>query len=275
MTALDEPDKANSLDEFDRAFWKHVGHSFRTLLRAWGRSWSGGRFAPAPEAAEAVGFYRQLSRYSAGFALTADIALLTMGGALKRKEGISARLGDILSELFLLSAALKRWKDEGELKEDLPLLEWCMADGFMRIERAFDGVFHNLPSRTAAVLLRFILPVGRARGPSDALTHRCAEMILAPSAARDRLTADLYSGQLDDSVHLLERALALSVEAAPIVRKQKDGVTISESEARLLAEMEEAARRVVEVDDFAAEEIAGLSRSKNEAAVPPRRAASG
>ena len=113
MNALGEADRAKGLDAFDKAFWNHVGHSFKTMFRAWGRSWSGGLFAPAPDAGEATRFYRQLSRYSSAFALCADMALLTLGGALKRKEMLSARFGDILSELYLLSAALKRWQDEG------------------------------------------------------------------------------------------------------------------------------------------------------------------
>ena len=113
MNALGETDRAKGLDAFDKAFWSHVGHSFTTLFRAWGRSWTGGLFAPAPDAGDATPFYRQLSRYSSAFALCADMALLTLGGALKRKEMLSARFGDILSELYLLSAALKRWQDEG------------------------------------------------------------------------------------------------------------------------------------------------------------------
>ena len=105
MNALGDPDHAKGLDAFDKTFWRHIGHSVTTLFRAWGRSWSGGLFAPAPDAGDATGFYRQLSRYSSAFALCADMALLTLGGALKRKEMLSARFGDILSELYLFSRA--------------------------------------------------------------------------------------------------------------------------------------------------------------------------
>ncbi len=129
MLALEEPDPARGLEEFDRAFWGHVGHSIANAMRAWGRAWTGALFAPAPAAGAASRFYKPLGRYAAAFALAADIALLTLGGALKRKEMISARFGDILSELYLLSAALKRWEDEGRQEADLPLLEWCMEVG--------------------------------------------------------------------------------------------------------------------------------------------------
>jgi acyl-CoA dehydrogenase len=106
MLALEEPDRNQALVAFDQVFWRHVGHSVKTLFRALGRSWSKGVFAPAPDVGETKRHYRQLGRYAASFALTADMALLTLGGALKRKEMLSARLGDVLAELYLLSAAL-------------------------------------------------------------------------------------------------------------------------------------------------------------------------
>src|SRR6202023_2206812 len=187
--ALGEQDHAKGLDAFDKAFWSHVGHSFMTMFRGGGRSWSGGVFAPAPDAGDATGFYRQLSRYSAGFALCADMALLTLGGALKRKEMLSARFGDILSELYLLSAALKRWQDEGRQTADFAALGWCMASGFRTIESRFAEILANLPNRFVAVILKFVVqPFGaRVLGPSDRVVHECAQLVLEPSAARDRL----------------------------------------------------------------------------------------
>src|SRR5260370_16498028 len=99
MNAVGEEDRTKGLDAFDKAFWKHIGHSITTLFRAWGRSWTGGAFAPAPDAGDAAGFYRQLSRYSPAFAMCADMALLTLGGALKRKEMLPAPFAAILSAL--------------------------------------------------------------------------------------------------------------------------------------------------------------------------------
>ena len=101
-------------------------------------------FVKAPDAGDATRFYRQLSRYASAFALCADMALLTLGGALKRKEMLSARFGDILSELYLLSAALKRWQDEGRQREDFAALKWCMASGFRTIENRFAEILANL-----------------------------------------------------------------------------------------------------------------------------------
>src|SRR5882672_8240708 len=218
MTALEEPDRAKGLEQFDQAFWGHVGHSFANAFRAWGRAWTGGLFAPAPDAGAASGFYKQLGRYASAFALAVDMALLIMGGGLKRQEMVSARFGDVLSELYLLSAVLKRWQDEGRQQADLPLLRWCMESGFATIEARLDEIFANFPNRPVAWMLRFLLlPLGvRQRGPSDRLTDACAELLLAPSATRDRLTVDIFHGTGDDGLARLERAFELTIATQPL-----------------------------------------------------------
>jgi acyl-CoA dehydrogenase len=271
MNALSEPDRAKGLDAFDTAFWKHVGHSFATLFRAWGRSWTGGAFAPAPDAGDATGFYRQLSRYSSAFALCADMALLTLGGALKRKEMLSARFGDILSELYLLSAALKRWEEEGRQPADYPALEWCMASGFRTIENRLAEICANLPNRFVGMLLKFVVqPFGaRVLGPSDRTVHQCAELVLEPSAARDRLTPDIAHVEDDRGLARLEKAFLLVAASEEVARKLraarlhvwqeavKKGV-ITQSEGERLAAAREAAAKVIEVDDFAPEALSPI-----------------
>ena len=271
MNALRDADRTRGLEAFDKSLWGHIGHSFRTLLRAWGRSWSGGIFAPAPEAGAATRFYRQLSRYSSAFALTADMALLTLGGALKRKEMISARLGDILSELYLLSAALKRWEEEGRQHADLAALEWCMASGFRTIENRLAEILGNLPNRFVAVLLKFFLQPWGARvlGPSDRVVHQCAQLILEPSAARERLTPDLSHVEDDRGLARLEKAFRLYV-ASEDVRKRlhaariddwKEGVkkgVITQGEGEKFAAAHDAVMKVIEVDDFAPEALSPI-----------------
>ncbi|MDQ8727932.1 acyl-CoA dehydrogenase [Bradyrhizobium sp. LHD-71] len=265
MTALADP---NGLDTFDRTLWKHVGHSFKTMFRAWAWSWTGGLLAPAPNVGKAKPFYRQLSRLSAAFALSADMALLTMGGALKRREMLSARFGDILSELYLLSGALKRFEDEGRQDADFPALEWCMETGFRTIQTRFAEIFANLPNRFVATLLRLILqPFGaRDTGPTDANVHQCAQMILEPSAARERLTTGLFHADDDRGLARLEKAFALVTAADGIDRRMraarikdwreavKRGV-ITASEGERIRAAEEAVAKVVEVDDFAPEQL--------------------
>jgi acyl-CoA dehydrogenase len=275
MTALSDTNRARGLDSFDKAFWVHIVHSFTTLFRAWGRSWSGGAFAPAPDDAGAVtGFYRQRSRYSSAFALCADMALLTLGGKLKRKEMLSARFGDILSELYLLSAVLKRWHDEGRQEADLPAVEWCMATGFRTIEQRFADILANLPNRVVAIMLKFMIqPLGAlARGPSDAVIHACAQMVLEPSVARDRLTSGLSQVDDDRGPARLEKAFLLVTAAEDVFKRMraarlhdadaaiKQGV-ITQVEAEQYKAAHEAVLRVIEVDDFAPEALSPYKKS--------------
>ncbi|WP_439394060.1 acyl-CoA dehydrogenase [Bradyrhizobium sp. PMVTL-01] len=273
MNALADTDRERGLTAFDTAFWKHLGHSFQTLFRAFGRSWTFGAFAMAPDAGDATPFYRQLSRYSAAFALCADMALLTLGGALKRKEMLSARFGDILSELYLLSAVLKRWQDEGRQKEDFAALEWCMATGFKTIESRLAEILANLPNRFAAGFLKLVVqPFGaRVLGPSDRVVHRCASLVLEPSAARERLTPDLAYVDDDGGFARLERAFKLVADADAIARRMraahirdwKDAVTkgvIAQAEGEQLAAAHHAVTKVIEVDDFAPEALSPIYR---------------
>jgi acyl-CoA dehydrogenase len=271
MQALEDTDRARGLDAFDKVLWAHVGHSLANTFRAWGRAWTGGLFAPAANAGAATRYYRQLSRHAAAFALAVDLSLLTLGGALKRKEMISARFGDILSELYLASAALKRWNDEGRQNDDLALLEYCMQASFAIIETRFDELLANFPVRPVAWLLRFLIqPLGpRRRGPSDRVTDRCADIIANPGAARDRLTVDLYhpaASETENGIALVERAFAMTVAVQPIrdrmhtarVREVDQAVaqrTITADEAGKLKAAADAVAAAIAVNDFAPEEL--------------------
>jgi acyl-CoA dehydrogenase len=269
--ALEEPDREKALEAFDEAFWGHAGHLCKTLWRAWLRSWSAGLLSPAPrdpDEREVAAFYRQLSRYSAVFAACADFALLTLGGALKKKELLSGRFADILTELYMMSAVLKRWRDEGHHQDDLPLVEYNIRSSLKAIVESIEGILTNLPVRPVAWLLKFIIhPLGTRIGhPSDRLTRRCAEILLEPSDTRERLTSGIERGHGDDGVARVERAFDLVVEADPIRRRlrehdvsdrseaKKRGI-ISAEEADLLERMDEAVAKAIEEDHFDPEEL--------------------
>jgi len=287
MEALSDPDEERGLDAFDGAVWGHAGHMLANAGRAFVRGWSGCAVAPAPDDADLPHHWQRLSRYASAFALLTDCALLTLGGALKRKEMISARLGDILSELYLLAAVLKRYEDEGRQKADRPVVDYIMVEGEERICAAFDGVLRNLPARWAALLVRLVaFPFGIAhRAPSDRLTDRVAETLLAPSAQRDRLTPGLYlgEGREDHPMKDLEEAFRLVVEAAPVEKKMREAKlkdagearergVISEDEFERLARVKEAVARVVAVDAFPMEEVSPLAaRQRRVAARKPAR----
>jgi hypothetical protein len=268
---------------FYKAFSAHVAHAIATVLRAFGRSWTRGAIAPRPVGGRLGAHYAQLSRYSAVLAFFSDMAFLSMGGGLKRKEMISARLGDILAELYLLSATLKRFEDEGHQAEDETLVELAMAEGLRRMETAVDEILANLPARPMAWLMRLVVPGDRKahRGPSDQLLLEAATRIVEPGPARDRLTVNMFLGDPDDGVGRLERAFNLAAEVEPIRKRLRqahlrdwrkaaaDGL-VSAEEAKALDAAEQAAALACMVDDFAP---GALEPHRGAPAEPPKQGA--
>jgi acyl-CoA dehydrogenase len=151
--------------------------------------------------------------------------MLAMGGALKRKEKISGRLGDVLSMMYLVSATLKRYEDDGRIAEDLPLVRWAVRDALYHAQQATDQVLSNFPSKLLARLLRLTLfPLGAAfRPPLDRRNRECAQIALEPGAARERLTAGSYvSRDESDPTGRLEAALLATVACEPIERRLRE-----------------------------------------------------
>ena len=217
--------RAGELKAFDTAFWGHVGYTLSNAARAMVMGLTGSHFVSVPSdvAPETRRYYQQLTRFSAAFAFIADLSMGTLGGALKRKEKLSARLGDILALMYLASATLKRFEDEGRQAADAPLMQWAIWDCMFKIQLAFEGVIANFPSRLFATLLRrvVVFPLGRPYFvPSDDLGHRVASLLIAPSPTRDRLTSDVYlPTDLEEPVGALEAALLATIEAEPIEAK--------------------------------------------------------
>ncbi len=269
MLALQEEDPQKSLEMFDKSVWAHIGHTTKTLFRSWGRALTAGRFAPAPDAGKATPIYRQLSRWSAAYALTADFCFLTLGGALKRKEMISGRMGDILSDMYILSAALKRWEDEGRQEADLPVLNYAAADAFKRIQTALDEVIVNLPARWAAWVLRFLTwPGNTQRGPDDRLVATCSDLLFNPSDTRDRIVGSVHEGCARNGVMVLNRCYAKVTEMAPLMKRLREAKktpqqaqeagTLSDAEMKDIQEMNDLVSQVVAVDEYTPEELSAI-----------------
>ncbi|MBS1269932.1 MAG: Acyl-coenzyme A dehydrogenase [Gammaproteobacteria bacterium] len=261
-------------DDFDETLTNHIGYTAMNGIKSVVYGVSGSRLAPGGDG-PMDSYYRQFARYSASFALLADITLLMLGGEFKRKESLSARFGDALSHMYLGTASLKRFKDHGEIEADRPLAEWACRHSLHRIQIALDGILRNFPVRSLAVLLRgVVFPLGRCRHePSDRLGHQVAELLLEPSESRDRLTAGIdRKSTSDDVTGSLEDALGKVVQAEPLLKKLKEQghrfepapdnaytdwvdelvseELISRSEAEVLRAARDATLRVIAVDDF-------------------------
>jgi acyl-CoA dehydrogenase len=280
MAATAESEPRRALADFDAALFAHLGYAARNFCRTLVLGVTGSHFARVPGgvAPSMRRYYQQLTRFSSALALVSDVAMGSLGGALKRKEKLSARLGDVLSQLYLCSATLWRFEQEGAHADDAPLAHWAIWDAMFKAQSALEGVLDNFPNPLLGALMRrVVFPLGRPYiAPPDALGRAVARLLIEPSATRDRLTAGMFIGDREQPVGLLERALALSVAAEPIERKLRDALrreafdarlapgegaaeltakavragVITDSEAALLASQRELAARVVRVDDF-------------------------
>lgn len=222
LEAAANPNAEEGLQQFDSLLMKHIGFA---LGNTFGALWQGltlGRFNSSPVSGETAKYYKQLSRMSRALALSADFSMLMLGGDLKRKEMLSARLGDVLSHLYIASAVLKFYEDNGRQVADLPFVRYSIERNLFEIGKAFSGFFQNFPSRVVARLLKtLVFPFGIGyKMPTDAVTQEISDALLKPGVIRDRLTHLCFIGEGDeDPTGLMESAFIAVHEAQPVMKK--------------------------------------------------------
>ncbi|WP_139685965.1 acyl-CoA dehydrogenase FadE [Vibrio tasmaniensis] len=276
-------ESSDALDKFDSALAGHVSFTMSNLVRSLWFGLTDGRGSDAPTPSNKTDkqtqrYYQQLNRYSANLALLSDISMAVLGGSLKRRERLSARLGDILSQLYLGSATLKRFESEGSHAEDLPLVHWGMQDSLRQTEVAIDEFLANFPNPVIGRLLRVVLmPFGRIRrAPNDKLDSQVAHILQTPSETRSRIGRGQYLEATEyNPVGKIEKALEVILQAEPLFDKvckethQKRAFLrldlvaqlglekgiLTEKEAALLESAEEHRLYTINVDDFSPEEL--------------------
>ncbi|MEN5016617.1 acyl-CoA dehydrogenase FadE [Erwinia sp. Eh17-17] len=271
--------QSNNLAAFDKALFSHIGHVGSNTMRSLWLGLTGGLTSASPTRDATRRYYQHLNRISANLALLSDVSMSVLGGSLKRRERISARLGDILSQLYLASAALKRYEDEGRNEADLPLLHWGVQDALNQAETAMDDLLRNFPNRLVAGLVRvMVFPTGRhSRAPSDRLDHQLAHILQVPSATRTRLGRGQYltpsehnpAGQMEEA---LQHVMAAEAIHDRLCKQQKKHLSftrldalaveglqegwVTQEEADVLIRAEASRLRSINVDEFAADALA-------------------
>ncbi|WP_100752209.1 acyl-CoA dehydrogenase FadE [Vibrio salilacus] len=270
---------SDALDKFDAALVGHVSFTLSNLVRSLWLGITDGRLSAAPTNDATKRYYQQLNRYSANIAFLSDIAMAVLGGSLKRKERLSARLGDILSQLYLSSATLKRFESEGRQQEDLPLVHWGLQDSLQQAEHAIDEFLANFPNKLLGKALRLvIMPFGRIRtAPSDKLDSKVAQILQTPSETRSRIGRNQYLEASEfNPAGKIEHALGVILQAEPLFDKvcketgqrrpflRLDEVAelglekgiLDKAQAELLKQAEQQRLYVINVDDFSPEDLA-------------------
>jgi len=229
VEAVKHPDREVSINLFDDALFGHIGFIISNFFRSLWLGISGARFVAAPGKGKVNYYYKQLTRMSSAFALLSDACVLILGGSLKRKEKLSGRLADALSNMYLVTALLKHYEDQGNHADDLPLLQWACEDSLFKTQEAMKSVLRNFPIPIVGTILNMVIfpltkPYG---GANDKLGHKVARLLLTPSPTRDRLTRGVYlTDDPDDAMGRIEHALNKVLEAEDAERKLRDAIRI-------------------------------------------------
>ena len=275
MTAARNPDRRAGVDEFDRALFGHIGFTISNAVRSFVMALTHARFTRAPVAGTTARYYQHVVRFSASFAFAVDVAMLTLGGYLKKKENLSARLGDVLSYMYLASMVLKHHENQGRREEDLPIVEWACRTLLYDAQERLHGFLRNFPNRFLAGVMRvLIFPRGRIySAPDDRLGRKVAALVSAPTEVRDRLCEYTYRRlEPGNALGLLQEALLLAVALEPLEKRIRvEGVKtgrvtaldlpgriqqalaagiLSETEAAALRDYDRKVMDLIHVDDF-------------------------
>ncbi len=289
MEAATNEDRAAGEKAFDQALTGHMSYFALNMMRAFILGLSGSHLAGSPIKGHVSQYYKRLSQMSAAFAVVADLALMMLGGSLKRKEKISGRFADALSYMFYTSAILKKFEDDGRPSADLPLMEYSAKYSLYQTQKALDEILRNFPSKAVGLIVRLmIFPLGLSlRLPNDALGHRAASILLNPGEVRDRLTRGIYvshdaediTGRLEDALEkmiqaeVIEKRLRADNKVQPALMDDESWMKqlleegkLTEEELAKLQASAIATRAVIMVDEFTPEQVTGQSKPANKEA---------
>ena len=285
MTAARDSDHARGIDEFDRALFAHIGFAISNAVRSFIMAITFARFRKVPESGPTRRYFQHIDRFSASFAFATDLAMLTLGGYLKKKESISARLGDVLSAMYLASMVLKHHDNRGHPAEELPAVEWACRELLYQAQEQLHSVLRNFPNRPMAALARLLIfPRGLTYfAPADGLGRQVADLVLTNTTTRASLSRFLYrSDAPGNALAALQDALEMAPLAESLERKLRvDGLKtgrvqaldlagqieqaralgiLDEHEALFLAQYDRKVMAILNVDDFAPHEL-GIAAS--------------
>jgi len=277
MNAVSGIANSQARRSFDNALFTHIGFSLSNMVRSLLLGLTGSLMTPAPVTGPHAKYYRQLSRMSAAFAFMADSVLVLLGGKFKFKEKLSGRLADVLIHLYMGSAMLKRFEDDGRPASDMPLLQWGMEDSLYAIQQGLLGVIQNFPVPLLGRIVRLmVFPLGLPHtGPSDITVKEVARLLLSENESRDRLTQGVFVSDSDDATGRVNKAFHLVLEAQAaeraiknalqqsvnfenyegLVKRATESGVITEEQATMVRLAQKASARVIAVDDFPRETV--------------------
>lgn len=295
MNAARDANRERGLEEFDKALFGHIGFTISNAVRSLVMALTLARFTRVPDTGATSRYFQHVNRFSASFAFAVDVAMLTLGGYLKKKENLSARLGDVLSMLYLTSMVLKHHENQGRPEDDVPLVDWACRTLLYRAQEQLHLFLRNFPVRFLAGFMRLLIfPRGLTYfAPSDRQGRAIADLVMNPTEVRERLCRFVYKTvEPGNPLGLLQEAMTLAMTAEPLEKRIRvDGVKtgrvtaldlptqiqqalaagiLTETEAAMLRDYDRKVMDLVNVDDFTSQEMAAGTQPETLATQPER-----
>lgn len=280
MAAINNDD----FEHFDNVIYRHAGYLLSNTVRSFWLSLTNGRLSNSPKNDATKKYYQWLNRFSANLAFLSDVAMITLAADLKRKESISARLGDILSNTYLMSTVLKHYSDQGSPSSDLPIIDWCCKYLSYKTYVAISETCHNYPNKIVGLIMRVIaLPLGGIYNhlPSDNLNKELTKLITQPSGTRKRLMKYVFNSDTKNNfIKKLDNVLESTIAAEPIAKRLERAIKsqqiesldydkqvaeavkkniLTSSEAEIVKKNRLEILDIINVDKFTTEELVSLS----------------
>jgi len=281
-------DNTATRDSFDETLTGHLGFGVQNFARAIVLGLGLPFGETVTRNSERNKYYQHINRLSSVFALVADASMLSLGAKLKFKEMLSARLGDLLSTLFLASMVLKQHKDNNYADDEWPIVQWSLDHLFHEYQIAFDELMANFPNRIiAGFLKRAAFPIGRRfKAPMDSLETKVVGVISQDSDARQRLISGLFMDVADNNpaakvnqvfmesldVLPLQRTIREAIKAKKIPKLSgkalidaslSEGI-INKEEAQQLFKFDDRLMSIINVDDFDESELIRVQYQDND-----------
>ncbi|VAX22395.1 Acyl-CoA dehydrogenase [hydrothermal vent metagenome] len=274
IEAAADPDRNKSSAKFDQAFFGHIGFALSNFIRVFVSQITRGYLLPSPTGGFTGRYYQKLGAMSSAFAVTTEAAMMLLGGGLRRKEKLSGRLADCLGNMYIASAILKKFEDDGRPEEDIPMVKWSFEEALYEAQEGLNGFIDNVPGSIASAMLRaLVFPFGPPfKLPSDKLGHKVAGIILSPGAARERLTRGIYIPEnKEEQIRRIEDTLEMVIAAEPVEKKVRSAIkegkiesagreaqfeeavtsgVITKEEKEIVLNADKARFEVVSVDEF-------------------------
>lgn len=245
MSSLQMDDPVQGLDTFEPLLLGHLAYVGSNAARALCLGVSRGLGSATPDSADSFNrrWYQRINHLSAAMATCADAALGILGGELKRREMLSARLGDAHSQLLMACAVLKFHASQPRTQAGDAHAHFAIQQCLHEAQEALIRFCDNFPLRSVGWTLRLaILPLGRCHpAPRDAQVRELGNLIMEPNPVRKLLAGQVYVSQdPEDAVGRVETTyqLLLEVEKAflAFARGRAKGEITADGLADALAE---------------------------------------